>query len=533
MKVKHIGLIAAGLLFAAGTVFSGSASAQNVPVQRNPIVIHEDHHDVSPPLIDMIRSMPPQTHLSRRLMREPATGRPPIVGHGPDTALQTEKLPNVGVTIGLNFAGVGQGDYGFSDSVAPPDTNASAGDTQVVQWVNESYAVFDKSTGALLAGPTAGNSFWSGFGGSCQTFNDGDVNIKYDQVNNRWIAGQLVFETTPYMYCIAVSTSDNALGTYNRYAISFGSNLADYPKRAVWPDAYYLRVIIFVGGFAYAGPEACAMNAAAMRAGQTMTAQCFQPKNAGSETFMLPSDMDGQTLPPAGEPDIFVDLYNSTTLHTFQFHVDFTNPSNSTFSGPFPVTVASYSDACGGNAACVQQPSPGEVLDSLGDRVMFRFAYRNYGTYESLVVTHSITPTSGTGKAAIRWYEIRTPLTPTIFQQGTFQLNKFSTWMGSVAEDKVGDLATGFSISSTTLDPSILISGRVPTDALGKLENPKLIKKGGGVQQSTSNRWGDYSSMAIDPTDDCTFWYTTEYYKKNGSFAWSTELASFKFPGCH
>jgi len=168
---------------------------------------------------------------------------------------------------------------------------------------------------------------------------------------------------------------------------------------------------------------------------------------------------------------------------------------------------------------------------------MYRLAYRNFGDHEALVANHSIKAT-GTGKAAaaVRWYEVRSPgSSPVMFQQGTVGggTSALVHWMGSIAMDKNGDIALGYSKSSSTVKPSIEYVGRVPTDTLGKMESPKLVITGTGVQQSSFNRWGDYSSMAIDPTDDCTFWYTQEYYKTTGSFKWNTRMASFKFTTCH
>jgi hypothetical protein len=529
--LRNLSVNALMVLAFASAAVRPAAAAQDAQVQRNPIILHEDHHDTSAPLREIVPNMPVE-YVTTHVARDPETGRPPIVGTGPDTAVQTEALPPVSAKIGLNFAGVGNGDYGFSDSVAPPDTNMSVGDTQVLQWVNASFAVFNKSTGALISGPTAGNAFWSGFGGSCQTTNDGDIEIRYDQLADRWVAGQLVIESAPYMYCIAVSTTDDAMGTYNRYAISFGNNLDDYPKVGVWPDAYYLGINIFENAKLYTGPEVCALDRTAMLNGQTMTAQCFQKTSENS--FMLPSDVDGQTLPPAGEPNFDIALYNYTTLHEYQFHVDFANPQNSTFTGPISITVPSYSEACATfmRGTCLQQPSPGELLEALADRLLYRLAYRNFGTYEALVVNHTVMPSNGISQSAIRWYEIHSPdSTPTVYQAGTYQA-KLSLWMGSVAMDKNGNMALGFSRVSSAKDTAIAVTGRVPTDPLGNLESAQLIKQGTGVQENSFGRWGDYSSMSLDPTDDCTFWYTTEYTKSNGSYNWSTEIANLQFKDC-
>lgn len=510
------------LLSIAG-ISARTASAQDVTVQRNPIVLHQDQHNLSEPLSEIIKHMPPAS-LETRAMLEPGHFRPPLVGTGPDAAEQRPILPKLTAKILQNFAGVGQGDYGYSDSLTPPDTNASVGDTQVVEFVNDSFAIFDKATGALVAGPTPGSAFWTGLGGPCAAPLQGDIIIKYDQLAQRWVALYLAFEQTPYYICSAVSTTSNATSSYNQYSMSFGNNLPDYPKLSVWPDAYYLNTNVN-GGSA----DACALDRTAMLAGQTMTAQCFQKP---SEASFLPSDVDGAGIATVGEPAFFVDLATSTSLHLYKFHVDFAHPKNTTFTGPTSITVASYSAACGGFGQCIPQPSTGETLDSLADRLMYRLAYRNFGDHESMFVTHSVQPSSGNQVSALRWYEIQDPNgTPIIAQQGTFPNSQVSLWMGSIASDKANDLALGFSGSSTTMFPLIGVTGRVPTDPLGAMERPKILKKGAGSQQYY--RWGDYSSMALDPSDDCTFWYTTEYLKNTaGANAWSTQLSSLKFRGC-
>jgi hypothetical protein len=240
---------------------------------------------------------------------------------------------------------------------------------------------------------------------------------------------------------------------------------------------------------------------------------------------LLPSDVDGTTAPPAGEPNFFVELLDTSDLGLFKFHVDFSNPANSTFTGPTSIPVASYTEA--GN---IPQPSGGTALDSLGDRLMFRLAYRNFGDHEALVVNHSIVAGSSVGA---RWYEVRSPnATPTLFQQGTFAPDSTYRWMGSIAMDLAGDIALGYSVSSSSVDPGIRYTGRTAGDPLGSMETEASIIAGGGVQNGGLARWGDYSSMSVDPIDDCTFWYTQEYIASTGSFNWSTQIASFKFPNC-
>jgi len=183
----------------------------------------------------------------------------------------------------------------------------------------------------------------------------------------------------------------------------------------------------------------------------------------------------------------------------------------------------------GRTALVFPQPSPGEKLDSLGDRLMYRLAYRNFTDHEALVVNHTV---KGGPLAGIRWYEIRSPATPTVFQQGTLTNAGINFWLGSIAMDKVGDIALGFSASSSSIDPTIAYTGRVPTDPVNTMEPLKVVIKGTGVQESTFNRWGDYSSMSIDPSDDCTFFFTEEYIKTTGTFNWRTRINSFKFTTC-
>jgi len=495
-------------------------------------VIQEVHHDVSPPLASMpsggaaVSSSSRHEHPARPL----ATGRPGLR----DGALQTTTGPRVATTAGLSFAGVGAGDYGFSPNAAPPDPNLSVGATQVVQWVNESFAVFDKATGALVHGPVAGNMLWSGFGGGCQTNNDGDPIVKYDRISGRWVLTQFSVGTTPYLQCIAVSTTSDATGTYNRYAFSFGTTqFPDYPKLGVWPDAYYMTFNVFNNASTFAGAKLCALNRLAMVAGSAATMQCFQLST--SFGGVLPSDLDGATAPPSGSPNYMLN-FGTNSLNEWKFHVDFATPTNTTLTGPANIPVATFTPACNGGV-CISQPNTRNRLDSLGDRLMYRLAYRNTGSNQVLVVDQSV-KAGGTRRnpvIGVRWYELHAPNASggaTVFQQGTFAPNSTSRWMGSIAMDKVGDIAVGYSVSSGSVFPSIRYTGRVPTDPLGTLEAENTIKTGGGSQTGSLHRWGDYTSMAIDPGNDCTFFYTNEYLKSSGSFNWSTWIASFKFPGC-
>jgi len=497
-----------------------------VNVQRNPQVIHEIKHDVSLPLSVMARNAPPPIP-GIIVMREHRSPKH-IFGNttAVDKMVQTEILPEVSTTNLLNFDGIN----GNQGGAIPPDTNGSIGSTQYVLITNFDYAVYDKTTGAQLLPPTRIHNIWSGFGGQCGSQDGGDPIVVWDKLAQRWLVSQLEYFSTDVV-CIAVSTSADATGTYNRYAFTFNTGLPDYPKFGVWPDGYYLSVNSFGQGYG----EPCAFDRNAMLAGTTATMVCFAPvpPNFG----YLPSDLDGSTPPPTGAPNHYVELGSSnTTLNEFDFHVDFANPQNSTFIGPHTITVPAYTVLCGGGGgACISQPSPGSLLDAIGDRLMFRLAYRNFGDHESLLVVHSVKPGSGSSAgAATRWYELRaTPVggSYALYQGGTFQNKTISLFMGSAAMDKMGDIALGMSAVSTSVKPSIVYTGRVPTDPLGKMESMQAVAKGTGVQTGT-NRWGDYSAMSIDPVDDCTFWYAQEYYKANGE-NWISHVVSFKFNSCN
>lgn len=440
--------------------------------------------------------------------------------------------------LGGSVEGVGQGFIGpqgtFVVNSAPPDTNGAVGATQYVQIVNQSLAVFDKATKTAIYGPVASKTLWSGFGGPCETDNDGDATAVYDRISGRWVISQFAVTAAPYMQCVAVSATSDATGAYHRYAFSYGSVFPDYPKLGVWPDAYYTTFNMFTGN-TFSGAKLCAYDRASMLSGAAATQQCFQLSS--SFGGVLPADQDGATAPPAGSPNYLMN-FGSNSLNLWKFHVDWSNTANTTLSGPTNIPVAAFSTACGGGT-CVPQSGTNQKLDSLADRLMFRLAYRNFsgtGAHESLVVNHSVKV--GTSRknpyTGIRWYEIRNPGgAPVVYQQSTYSPDTSYRWMGSIAMDKLGDIALGYSVSSSTLHPAIRYTGRLAGDTLNTLQAEASIIEGTG-SQSGSNlaRWGDYSDMTIDPTDDCTFWYTTEFLRTTGAFNWNTRIASFKFAGC-
>ena len=494
------------------------------------LVVQASHMDVSAP-IKTLKGKGPSGN-SDKEAREPRSTGPALTNAKGDPVAQQPIGSLVGVTQGLNFVGQSADDNrALLNGIAyvPPDTNAAVGAKQIVQTVNVSFAVYDKGTGALQLGPQLIGAIWSGFGGLCETSNGGDPVVLYDHLANRWIISQLGFDNSfsDNYQCVAVSTSSDATGSYYRYAFPFGALFNDYPKFGAWPDAYYYSANMFTNKFL--GALACALDKNAMLQGQPAAMICFQ--NPSSVSTLLPGDLDGKNLPPAGEPESFVGIADTQHLNVFSFHVDFATPSNSTFAG-VQIPVANFSEICARatSVSCVQEPSPGENVDGLSDRLMFRLAYRNLGDHESLVVNHTV---AGGPLAAVRWYEIRNPAAPFVYQQGTVYDPSVDYWLGSVAMDKTGDIALGFSASGQKLYPSVYAVARAAGDPLGTMSGPLVLSPGGGVQLANSyKRWGDYSSMSVDPSDDCTFWYAQEYYDVSGTIKWTTRLASFKFNAC-
>jgi len=488
---------------------------------------HSIRNDTSPAL----RTMPDQkiAPLAPHQAVRPSITRGRTLQQGRrDPAVQSS-LPkaNMPATI-LNFDGIAY--PGVSCFCAPPDTNGEVGLTQYVQIVNEGVQVFDKTTGSSVLGPVSIESFWSGFGGVCETNGDGDPVVLYDQLANRWVVTEFAGTSVPTDECVAVSTGSDATGSYNRYDFNLGSNFFDYPKLGVWPDAYYMSMDVFnSSGTAFLGPQAFALDRTSMLAGNPATF-IAGPLGSPSDNFYKPADLDGLVPPPAGAPNPVLAVGTNQTWPLFRFHVDFANPNNSTFTLGGNLTPDPYNQIC--VQSCVPQLG-GDPVDTLGDREMFRSAYRNLGGgHEAL--TGNITVQSG-GVAGIRWFQIdnATSGAPSFTQQGTYQPDNTWRWMGSLAMDHVGDMALGFSASDATINPQIRYTGRLVGDPPGTMgQGEAHLFDGTGSQTDTFGRWGDYSDMTVDPVDDCTFWYTQEYYQTTSSFNWRTRIGNFKFPSC-
>ena len=475
-------------------------------------------------------SRPPAPGLTT--IREPMRpSRGPGDPHQPDGALQTSPGPLINATGGLSFDGMKMCD-GSGICYYPPDNNIAVGPNHIVEVANAGYAVYDKAGNTLLS-PRSLGSIWAAnppinSTSTACSGNSGDTVVRYDRLADRWMITQLGSLSAPYYQCIAVSTTnDPVTTTYKTYVYAFGSTLNDYPKFGVWPtatnSAYLATYNLF---YASSGAEICAYDRAKMLAGTANPAGlCFTGVTGWS---YLPSDLDGPTPPLDGTPGYFIDLYGSS-LGVYTISPNFTS-NTATLSSFSTIPVAGYS-----SAPSSPQPGTTRTLDALSDRLMNRLAYRVFSGHESIVVNHSVVGTSGA--SGVRWYELqRSPVSTSgafsMFQQGTYSPDTNYRWMGSAAMDQAGDIAIGYDESnSTTVYPSVYYTGRIPSDAAGTMETEAAIVVGTGSQTGAS-RWGDYSSLVIDPSDDCTFWYVNEYYPTTASVSWHTRIGSFKFDTC-
>jgi hypothetical protein len=524
------------LLISLVLLFESTAFAQNGP----PPDKKSGGPQVSYPLEFVVT--PPTRNLPRR-PHEPGEPKETIrhgrfnrgAGNVADPVVQTV-TPTVAAAQGLNqFEALGEGYPGFSVTAVPPDPNIAVGPNHIVQWVNGGFVVFDKS-GAQVQAPIDDQTFW-GLTSTCtQLGGFSDPIVQYDRAADRWVIGEVAIPLLPgligqYAQCLAVSTTPDPTGPYFMWAYGFGSNINDYPKISVWPDGYYVTWNIFASSGSFAGPEACAFNRTAMLGGAAAPALvCFKLSSAYSS--LLTSDLDGATAPPAGSPNFVMSVDPaSNALNVWKFHVDFANTQNSTFVGPISIAgVAPFTSPCLTTQDCIPQPGTTTMLDAIGDRLMYRLAYRNFGDHESLVANHTVLAPGG--NTAVRWYEVRNPAgTPTIFQQGTFAPDSDNRWMASIGMDQSGNIGIGYSVASGVTYPSIRYTGWEVGDTAGQLQTETFAVVGGG-SQTGYDRWGDYSAMRIDPIDDCTFWYTQEYQATTQSANWNSRIMAFKFPSC-
>jgi Carboxypeptidase regulatory-like domain len=475
-------------------------------------------------------------------------GGPPKTGVTPEAAAPV--APSAPApTPTKNFDGL---DFATHGAGHPPDTNGDVGPTYYIQTVNTSIGIYRKSDGVNVAAFTF-NTFMSqgSFGNLCDTNNFGDPVVVYDSFEDRWIITDFAFtldgsgnvNNPPGSFqCFAASkTGDPVSGGWNFYSINTTGGLGDYPKFGVWPDGLYMSVNMFgyASGASFQNPRVYAFNKAQMYAGAP-TVQSVSFDAPSSDFTILPSNARLQTgTPPAGTPNYFVsteDFQNALTV--YKFHADWNRISLSTFTGPdVPVAATSWPNASVPNAS-----TPGNSLDVLQIRAMVQNQYANFGGVESLWTTHTVRRQDTSGNATPRWYQVNVTggtVAANLPQAATWDpdgANTFFRFVPSLALDRAGDMALGYSKSNAVTNPQIKYAGRLAGDPVNTLSlGEQTLIDGTGTQTgscgSTCIRWGDYSAMTLDPVDGCTFWYTNEYYAVNGLND-LTRIGAFKFPGC-
>jgi hypothetical protein len=503
---KHITF---SVLFVLSTIY---VSLGQVQVLSPTEIISAVNHDLSIPLIEM-EELPltptPWVDGIIPLQSIPATSNSEYKN---DPALQLYNGIDGVADILENFDGVGTNGW------SPPDQSGDVGPNHYMQMVNTRFQIWDKSGNSLL-GPLNLGTIWAGFPGPWQSsLNDGDPVVLYDDLADRWLATQFSLPNGgngPEYLLVAVSQTPDPTGAWYRYGFET-AQFPDYPHYGVWPDGYYVSANRFDGGFQ--GTYAGVMERDKMLVGDPANMVIFSVSSSISAS-LLPADCDGTTPPPAGAPNYFVQARGG--LDVFELHVDWPNPGASTFTGPLAITTSPYSTVNG-----IPQMGTSTLLDDLSSRLMQRLQYRNFGSHESMVVCHTIN--AGGGRAGMRWYELRNSGGWSLYQEGTYApADGIHRWMGSIAMNADGDIALGYSASSSTMFPDIRFTGRMDGDPLGVMTVTETLIHAGTGSQTGINRWGDYTQMAVD-TDGQTFWYTNEYLLTSGS-SWRTRIASFNF----
>ena len=565
------------------------AAALAAPGQAKKLSPAEAAHDTSAPLSQIAASVPArnldalkiavdgETFISLKKLREANTEAvieqktAPNVsgGNAIDNALQNFAAPMLGSPTANFDALSNQDNFNiFGGRVNPPDPIIAVGPNHIVEMVNLVVAVYDKAGNTLVPAFDIG-ALWAGFAIDDCTDPSGDPVVIYDQFMDRWVLSQfttraLSSTTEPFFNCIAISATSDPTGAYYRYAFSTDNFFPDYPKYGNWTDAYVITTREFGPNLGY-GIGVYALEKNKMVNGQSARVIGFRldafnddgsdgpiPLNLVGDG-LLPAYIDGKQKPKAGDAIPIIGTqddgggYGATfdALNIWNLTVKWNANAFATLDLATQLPVASFDSIfpCpGGGRRCLPQPGAvtSQFLDiqSFRQRPIWRAAYRNFKTYDAMVTTQSVE--AAPGVAGMRWYEVRRVNgTYSVFQQGTFApADGVHRWMGSVAQDRQGNIGLGYSVvNGSTVFPGIRFTGRLAGDPLGQMTlGEGTIIDGTGFQRTTNNRWGDYTSLNLDPVDDCTMWYVNEYYTLAGQISsaagWNTRIASFKMPGC-
>ncbi|MEZ4926216.1 MAG: T9SS type A sorting domain-containing protein [Saprospiraceae bacterium] len=436
---------------------------------------------------------------------------------------------------GLNFEGLHD-----PSGVFPPDPSGDVGKDHYMQMVNTNSGawiqIWDKYTGNSVYGPAKSSTIWSQVSSSSL----GDCIVQYDHDAERWIIMELRSINSNELL-VAISNSSDPTGSWKAYRIQT-LGFPDYPKLYVWHNAYFITVNELVGGNKCSG---YALNRAQMISGaNNIDIYRFEMPNFQGITFQpaTGADWEGGPPPPTGSPEYIFRIYDDSWdggqdhLDIWEAYVDWSNPSLSHVDGPsllFPQPFETR--VCFGGSFsfdCIEQPGTNTRIAALENTIMYRAPYRNFGDHESVVLNH-ITDVSNMvgngGDAEVRWYELRKSGGGDwqIYQEGThapdLQTNRF---MPNISIDEAGNIGLGYSGCSSTLYPGLYLTGHRKGDDLGVMTLEEYTLAAGGASH-TSNRWGDYSSMTVDPYDGRTFWFTGEY-QPDAVSVWGTRIGSFK-----
>ncbi|NVO21122.1 MAG: T9SS type A sorting domain-containing protein [Bacteroidetes bacterium] len=504
-----------------------TSAAQKVTIHPTSI-LHSVMHDVTPPLKDLpviLWGTPGERFENGEIpnqflhLLEQDANAYLQTGNSKDPVLQDEMGNDEPVSMGINIEGIAA-----DGTTVPPDPNGAVGTNYYIQTVNTKFAVYSKQ-GSLVYGPANLGTIWQGLNYP----SDGDPIVLFDHLANRWLITQFSlpnYPNGPYYELIAVSQTDDPLGTWNRYVFRF-SQMPDYPKFAVWPDGYYMSANSYSSGaLGWKGPLAAVIERDSVLAGKNARIFLFQLDP--SFQSMLPSDLDGPP-PPSGTPCQYLmageyDVGDTTNLLLlYQLHVDWIDTVNTTFSGPAEIQIATADLGIDH----IPQKGTSRKLDALSRYLMHRLEYRNFGSYESLLVNQTV-DADKTNHAGVRWYEIRRSNSDwSVFQQSTYAPDAVHRWMGSLAMDGNGNIAMAYSVSYNTVYPSLAVTGRHSGDVANHMTCLEELIIAGGGSQGGESRWGDYSSMSIDPTDESTFWFTGEYFSVPSNMKWNTRIAAF------
>jgi hypothetical protein len=515
----------------------------------------------------------------------PAPPAAPTISEAGAAVEQTSQGQRPALPVLDSFDGLGEGFKGPQSAQRPAffrnpsDNSLAVGPNDIMQIVNARFAVYTKkgarynNTGTVLYGPVPTNAIFAGFGGVCEERDNGDAVVRYDQLANRWLIVMPIFSPIlppqkrkrgvsragepakpghasipgppggppanpseaqgTFAMCYAVSTTSDPLGKYYRYAFE-RTLFPDYPRPAVWPDGYYVPTST---GDTVIQKHVCIADRNKMLRGLPATEQCIVIDGVN---FLNNSDVEGQRLPPPGAPNIMMaaggtqlkKIFEDDGIYFWKVHVDWRNPRNTKAVGPAKIPVAPYHYLCDGQlSSCVPQPGTDVRLDAQGDKIMQRLVYRRIGDHEYIVAAHSIATKAGGG--GVRWYEFRldTKRDPVLYQQGTYAPDGFYRWMPSIGMDKKGDISVGYSFGGTPNFAGQRFAARLASDPKGLLTFHESILANGEASQTNTLRWEDYTTTAMDPSDDCTFWYVGDYLK-SGAKTYSTRIGFFRLPGC-